>query len=102
MPFNAFLAKLFYSLKIEITCITLNLYYKGENNNFLSNMTSISISNNDNKIQKTLQWIADAGINGLGVLPSAEQVAKDYFKKAAKKKSLSCFCAIKQLIKSSK
>ena len=83
MLFNASLAKLFRSSKIEITFITLNLYYKGKDNHFLSNMTSISISNNDYKIQKTLQWIADAGINGLGVLPSAEQVAKDYLKKAA-------------------
>ncbi len=47
-------------------------------------MTSISVnSGNSNQIQKTLQWIADTGINGLGVLPSAEQVAKDYSRKAA-------------------
>jgi hypothetical protein len=33
----------------------------------------------DNSIvQQTLQWIADAGINGLGVLPSAEKVAADH------------------------
>ena len=42
-------------------------------------MVSINIGNdNTNQIQKTLQWIADAGINGLGVLPSAKQVAKDH------------------------
>lgn len=40
-------------------------------------------SNSNNKIQKTLQWISDAGIKGLGVLPSAEQVTKDYLTKAA-------------------
>ncbi len=36
-----------------------------------------------NLVQTTLQWIADAGINGLGVLPSAEQVAADHLSKAA-------------------
>ncbi len=38
---------------------------------------------NSNLIQATLEWIADAGINGLGVLPSAEQVAADHLSKAA-------------------
>lgn len=38
---------------------------------------------NSNLIQTTLEWIADAGINGLGVLPSAEQVAADHLSKAA-------------------
>lgn len=38
---------------------------------------------NSNLIQTTLKWIADAGINGLGVLPSAEQVAVDHLSKAA-------------------
>lgn len=38
---------------------------------------------NSNFIQTTLEWIADAGINGLGVLPSAEQVAADHLSKAA-------------------
>jgi hypothetical protein len=38
---------------------------------------------NSNLIQATLEWIADAGINGLGVLPSAKQVAEDQFSRAA-------------------
>lgn len=38
---------------------------------------------NSNLIQTTLEWIVDAGINGLGVLPSAEQVAADHLSKAA-------------------
>ncbi len=37
-----------------------------------------------NLVQTTLQWIADAGINGLGVLPSAEQVAADHLSKAVR------------------
>lgn len=36
-----------------------------------------------NLVQTTLEWIADAGINGLGLLPSAEEVAKDHLKDAA-------------------
>lgn len=47
-------------------------------------MVSVNTANNNtNQIQKTLQWIADAGINGLGVLPSAKQVAKDHSSKTA-------------------
>lgn len=47
-------------------------------------MVSTNIGNDkSNQIQKTLQWIADAGINGLGILPSAEQVAQDHSSKAA-------------------
>ena len=43
-----------------------------------------TISNDDsNLIQTTLEWIADAGINGLGILPSAEKVAKDHLNGAA-------------------
>lgn len=38
--------------------------------------------NSDNLIEATLKWIANAGINGLGVLPSAEKVATDYLAKA--------------------
>jgi hypothetical protein len=38
---------------------------------------------NSNLIKTTLEWIADAGINGLGVLPSAKQVAEDHLNKAA-------------------
>ena len=38
--------------------------------------------NNSNLIQATLEWIADAGINGLGMLPSAKQVAADHLSKA--------------------
>ena len=36
-----------------------------------------------NLVQTTLEWIADAGINGLGILPSAEEVAKDHLNDAA-------------------
>lgn len=47
-------------------------------------MVSSSVNHdNSNLIQTTLQWIADSGINGLGVLPSAEQVAADHLSKAA-------------------
>lgn len=45
-------------------------------------MVSSSVDyDNSNLVQTTLQWIADAGINGLGVLPSAEEVAADYLSK---------------------
>ncbi len=37
-------------------------------------------NNNSNLIQTTLEWIADAGINGLGALPSAEQAAADHLR----------------------
>ena len=40
-------------------------------------------NNDNNLVQTTLEWIADAGINGLGVLPSAEEVAKDHLNDAA-------------------
>jgi len=33
---------------------------------------------NNNLIQQTLEWIIGVGINGFGVLPPAEQVAKDH------------------------
>ncbi len=47
-------------------------------------MHSASSGNDDSDlIQKTLKWIADAGIKGLGILPPAEQVAEDYLSKAA-------------------
>jgi hypothetical protein len=47
-------------------------------------MVSTNMGNDkSNQIQKTLQWIADAGINGFGILPSAEQVAQDHSSKAA-------------------
>ena len=36
-----------------------------------------------NLVQTTLEWIVDAGINGLGILPSAEEVAKDHLNDAA-------------------
>lgn len=46
-------------------------------------MVSTTAGNDsDNLIQTTLEWIADAGINGLGVLPSAKQAAKDHSKNA--------------------
>ncbi|ABA23523.1 conserved hypothetical protein [Trichormus variabilis ATCC 29413] len=37
---------------------------------------------NKNPIKATLEWIANAGINGLGVLPPAKKVAADYLSKA--------------------
>ncbi len=40
-------------------------------------------NDNSNLIQTTLEWIANAGINGLGILPSAEEVAKDHLNDAA-------------------
>jgi EcsC protein family len=47
-------------------------------------MVSASADNdNNNLIQKTLEWIADAGISGLGILPSAEQVAEDHLSQTA-------------------
>jgi hypothetical protein len=39
-------------------------------------------SSNHNLVQTTLEWIVDAGINGLGIFPSPEQVAADYLSKA--------------------
>jgi hypothetical protein len=42
-----------------------------------------SSGNNDKSlIQKTLDWIVDAGINGWGMLPPAEKVASDHLKSA--------------------
>jgi hypothetical protein len=38
---------------------------------------------NNNLIQTTLEWIANVGINGMGILPSAKQVAEDHFNKSA-------------------
>lgn len=47
-------------------------------------MTSSAADNdNNNPIQATLEWIADAGINGFGVLPSAKKVAEDHRSKTA-------------------
>lgn len=46
-------------------------------------VSSSAGDDSSNLIRSTLEWIADAGINGLGVLPSAEQVAADYLKEAA-------------------
>lgn len=47
------------------------------------NMTSLSPTNDDNLVQKTLNWIIDAGIEGIGTLSSAEQVASDHLGKSA-------------------
>jgi hypothetical protein len=47
-------------------------------------MTSISPANEDSDlIQKTLNWIINVGINGVGTLPSAEEVATDHLSKSA-------------------
>jgi EcsC protein family len=47
-------------------------------------MNQPSPENKDNAaIQKTLNWIMEAGINGLGALPSAEAVAEDHLSKSA-------------------
>lgn len=50
-------------------------------------MTSITVTPPDsnepdsNAIDKTINWIMDVGISGLGVLPSAEEVATDHLRK---------------------
>lgn len=42
-------------------------------------MSASSSSNQDDSPQaKLLRWIIDVGINGFGILPSAEQIAADY------------------------
>jgi EcsC protein family len=46
-------------------------------------VSATSDNDNRNLIQKTLEWIADAGINGLGILPPAEKVAEDHFSQSA-------------------
>jgi len=46
-------------------------------------VSATSGNDNSNLIQTTLEWITNAGINGLGVLPSAEKVAADHLSKAA-------------------
>ena len=44
----------------------------------------VTTGNDDSNLtQTTFEWIADAGINGLGVLPSAEEVAKDHLNDVA-------------------
>ena len=45
--------------------------------------TASKSESNSNLVQSTLEWIADAGINGMGVLPSAASVAEDHLNKAA-------------------
>jgi hypothetical protein len=37
-------------------------------------------SEDDSPIQRTLNWIVEAGINGLGLLPSAKKVAEDHLR----------------------
>lgn len=37
----------------------------------------------NNLVRSTLEWIADVGINGLGVLPSAEEVAAEHLSQAS-------------------
>ena len=50
----------------------------------LLNMTSISTTNEDsNLIDKTINWVLNVGIEGIGTLPSAEKVAADHLKKTA-------------------
>ena len=46
-------------------------------------VSSGASDDNSNLIRSTLEWIANAGINGLGVLPSAEEVAADHLSKVA-------------------
>jgi hypothetical protein len=47
-------------------------------------MTANKTKKEDNSLVKsTLDWIADVGINGMGLLPCAEDVAADYLSKAA-------------------
>lgn len=47
-------------------------------------MTSINADSdkNGNLVTSTLEWITNAGVNGLGVLPSAEKVAADHLNDA--------------------
>jgi hypothetical protein len=48
----------------------------------MNSMVAASASNDDsNLVKSTLEWIANTGINGLGVLPSAEKVAADHLSK---------------------
>lgn len=44
---------------------------------YLFNMT-IAMKTDDNAGSQLIQWIVDAGIQGFGILPSAEQVAADF------------------------
>ncbi|HTL89528.1 MAG TPA: EcsC family protein [Leptolyngbya sp.] len=46
-------------------------------------VSSITSDDSGNLVQKTLEWIANGGINGMGVLPPAEEVAADHLKDAA-------------------
>jgi len=46
-------------------------------------VSATSDNDNSNLIKKTLEWIADAGIIGLGILPPAEKVAEDHFSQTA-------------------
>lgn len=47
-------------------------------------MNSDSLNDdNNNLIQTTLEWIVNVGINGMGVLPSAKQVAEEHLNKSA-------------------
>ncbi len=75
------------ALQVEVFAVVLyrSLRYK-RGSNFQNLNIMVSASDGDDKsnlIKATLEWIADAGINGLGVLPSAEQVAPDHLSKAA-------------------
>ena len=50
--------------------------------------TGMNPEDKDNSlVQATLNWIVEAGINGLGVLPSARKVASDHLKDAANPES---------------
>lgn len=46
-------------------------------------VSATSGDDNSSLIQTSLEWIANAGINGLGVLPSAKQVAEEHLSRAA-------------------
>jgi hypothetical protein len=46
-------------------------------------MVSANASVDSNLVRSTLEWVVDAGINGLGALPSAEKIAADHLSKAA-------------------
>jgi hypothetical protein len=41
-----------------------------------------SDSDDSSLVKKTLDWIVEAGVNGLGVLPSARKVAEDHLRSA--------------------
>lgn len=46
-------------------------------------MVSVARDDSRDRIQATLRWIADTGIDGFGILPPAQQVATEQLRKSA-------------------